>query len=85
MKLAVYQPMTKPILHTKFHQNCTMGLRAAPGLNIMESQGSDPFDAMYVLIFFVDDHMSQLMLHSEATFYFGESSYCILITLFVSI
>ena len=43
MKLAVYQPMAKPILHTKFHQNRTMGLRSAPALYIMESKGSDPF------------------------------------------
>ena len=43
MELAVHQPMAKPILHTKFHQNRTMGLRSAPALYIMESKGSDPF------------------------------------------
>ena len=38
MKLAVHQPMTKLILHTKFHQNRKiMGLWAAPGLYVMES------------------------------------------------
>ena len=42
-KLAVHQPMAKPILHTKFHQNRTMGLRSAPALYIVESKGSDPF------------------------------------------
>ena len=46
MKLAVHQPMAKWILHTKFHQNRTMGLRSAPALYIMESKGSDPVNVI---------------------------------------
>ena len=35
--------MAKPILHTKFHQNRTIGFQSAPALYIVESKGSDPF------------------------------------------
>ena len=44
MKLAVHQPMAKPILHTKFHQNRTMGCENNPDLSFAESKGSNPLE-----------------------------------------
>ena len=41
--------MAKPILHTKFHQNRTMGLRSAPALYMVGSKGSDPFTSSTTL------------------------------------
>ena len=44
----MHQPVAKPILHTKFHQNRTMGCEIILGLSFTESKGSNPFNGKHV-------------------------------------